>query len=353
MPIKVGILGFAHGHVNAYCTRWRQEPEHDIEVIAGWDHDAQRLEASAANHGIRADADVETLLSDADIQAVVIAAETSFHAELVEQAAAVGKAIILQKPMALTMSEADRIVEAVNQHGVPFTMAWQMRVDPQNMKVKELLESGELGKVCMVRRRHGLSTHLWGNFSEMWHAKPELNRDIWADDSSHAIDFIQWLLGVPETVTAEIESLIDPKVPMDNGIAIFRYPGGPLAEVVCSFTCPAAENTIEVVCEKGSIIQNYGDGPSCNVPRPEGAIGLKWYTVESGQWTDSDIASPAGHGERIAGLSGPLAEFLHGKREPICSVEDGRMSLRMTLACYVSTREGRRVDINDPGVIGV
>jgi predicted dehydrogenase len=284
------------------------------------------------------------------VDAVVIAAETSLHAEMVERAAAAGKAIVVQKPIALTLAEADRIVEAVNRHSVPFTMAWQMRVDPQNVQIKELLASGQLGKVFMVRRRHGLNTHQWPTFTSLWHTKPDLNRDIWADDAAHPIDFIHWLLGVPESVTAEIDSLCDPRVPNDNGIAIFRYPGGPLAEVVCSFTCPAAENTVEVVAEKGAIIQNYGDVPSCNVPRPEGACGQKWYTSDSQQWTCSEIASPPNHGHRIAGLAAPLSEFLHGRRAAIASAEEGRTSLRMTLACYVSTREGRRVRIDDEAI---
>lgn len=350
MAIKVGILGFAHGHVGAYCGQWKQNPNFDMEVAAGWDHDAQRLESSATSFGFKAYSDVDDLLANSGVQAVVIASETSMHADLVEKAAKAEKMIVVQKPMALTMPQADRIVDAVQKTGVPFSMAWQMRTDPQNIQMKELIKSGELGQVFTVRRRHCLGTHLWKGFSETWHANPELNRDIWADDSSHAIDFIQWMLGVPETVTAEIMSLYDPKVPSDNGVALFRYKGGPLAEVVCSFTCSASENTTEIMCEKGSIIQNYGDGPSCGVPRPADACGLKWYTVSTGQWTCSEIKSPAGHGERIAGLSGPLSDFFHGKREPICNVEDGRMSLRMTLACYVSTREGRRVNIDDKGI---
>lgn len=353
MAIKVGILGFAHGHVGAYCSQWKQNPDFDIEVVSGWDHDAGRLDSSATNFGLKGYSDVDELLSDSDIQAVAIASETSMHADLVEKAAKAGKAIILQKPMALTMPQADRIVDAVNKNGVPFTMAWQMRTDPQNIQMKEILESGELGQVFMVRRRHGLGTHLWAGFSETWHAQPELNRDIWADDSSHAIDFIQWLLGVPETITAEVMSLYDPKVPMDNGMALFRYEGGPIAEVICSFTCPASENTTEIICEKGSIMQNYGDGPSCNVPRPENACGLKWFKVDTGQWTCSDIASPKGHGERIAGLSGPLSDFLHERTQAICTAEEGRTSLRMTLACYVSTWEGRRVSIDDEAIAKV
>lgn len=353
MSIQVGILGFAHGHVHAYCSQWREHPEFGVTVTAGWDHDAERLEKATSGPGITACATVDELLGREDVQAVVIASETSMHADLVEQAAAAGKAIVVQKPIALTLAEADRIVAAIKRTGVPFTMAWQMRVDPQNLKIKELLDSGELGQVFMVRRRHGLSTHLWPWLAESWHVAPEYNRDIWADDAAHAVDFIYWLLGKPESVTAEIDSLFDPRIPMDNGIAIYRYSGGPIAEVVSSFTNPASENVVEIVAEKGAIIQNYGDGPSCNVPRPEGAVGLKWYLTETKDWVYSDIPTPPGHGHRIAGLAAPLAAFLAGQRPPVATAEEGRTVLRMNLACYVSTREGRRVSIDDPAVENV
>ena len=48
MAIKVGILGFAHGHVNAYCVQWRDHPEFGVEVVGAWDHDAERLAKNAA-----------------------------------------------------------------------------------------------------------------------------------------------------------------------------------------------------------------------------------------------------------------------------------------------------------------
>jgi predicted dehydrogenase len=348
--VKVGILGFAHGHVNAYCTKWRENPGWGVDAAAGWDHDAVRLEKAVEDHGIKPYTDVDVLLNESGVTAVVVSAETSMHADLVEAAAAAGKTIILQKPMAITMQEADRIVKAVKESGMPFTMAWQMRVDPQNVQIKSLMESGELGQIFEVRRRHGLPTQNWPNFTELWHIDPDLNRDIWADDAAHPIDFIYWLLGTPETVTAEIESLYDPRVPMDNGLAIFRYPGGPIAVVNCSFTALAAENVTEVIAEKGSIVQNYGDIPSCNVPRPEDACGLKWYTLDKGDWTYSDIRSPTDHVERIRGLAKPLAEFLHHDRPPIATAEEGRMVLRMTLACYISVREGRRVRLDETGI---
>ncbi len=346
--MRVGILGFAHGHVGVYCGQWRERPELDIDVVSGWDHDKERLRQAAENFGFKPGATVSDLLAEVD--AVVIGSETSMHANLVEQAAEAGKAIVVQKPISLTLPEADRIVAAVQESGVPFTMAWQMRVDPHNVKIKDLLDGGSLGKVLMVRRRHGLGVHTWNNFAQMWHNDPAYNRDIWADDAAHAVDFIYWLLGMPETVTAEVETLLNPAIPNDNGIAIFRYPGGPLAEVVCSFTCVAHENTVEVVAELGTIIQNYGDVPSCNVPRPEGACGLKWFETATGEWTQSDVASPKSHGERLAALAAPLSEFLHARGRPIATAEEGRDTLRMVLATYVSSREGRRVDVSDQAI---
>ena len=69
------------------------------------------------------------------------------------------------------------------------------------------------------------------------------------------------------TVTAEIATLLNPDVPDDNGIAIFRYADGLIAEIACSFTAVAAENTVELFAEKGVLVQNLGDLTSAIVPR--------------------------------------------------------------------------------------
>lgn len=348
MTIGVGILGFAHDHVAAYCKRWRQSPELGVRVLAGWDHDAKRLADAAEAHQIAGHEDTKALLDRSDIDAVVIAAETSMHAELAEQAAAAGKTIVMQKPMALTLEQADRIVAAVRQSGVRFTMAWQMRVDRQNIEMRRLVHQGVIGRVFMVRRRHGLSTHLWGDaFATSWHVQPQLNRGMWADDAAHPVDFLLWMFGKPKTVFAEIQTLHNPKVPDDNGIAVYRYADGMLAEVLCSFTCAAGENTTEIFGERGTIIQNFGDGPSTDVPRPSTAVGLKWYSVDDQQWHVSDIASPDQHGQRIAALADPLAEFLRGQRDAIATAEQGRDALEMTLAAYDSARDGRRIPLPD------
>ena len=345
--IRVGILGFAHGHVGSYCARWRQQPDMGVLVTAGWDHDAARLAGACKDFGIAPAASVAELLARKDVDAVVIAAETSMHADLVEQAAAAGKAVVLQKPIALTMEDADRIVAAVDRHGVPFTLAWQMRVDPHNLQMKSLLADGQFGKVLMVRRRHCLSTQLWKDFDKSWHVNPKFNRDIFADDASHPIDFLYWLLGQPVSVTAEMGTLLNPAIVNDNGIAIFRFADGSFGEVSCTFVALAGENTTEIVCQNGVIVSNYGDSPSCNLSWPPGAVQLKWYLQSTGKWTASDLPDIRNHGERIAGLAGPLAEFLHGRRPPIATAEEGRTVLKMVLACYESARQGRRISLTN------
>lgn len=344
--INIGILGFAHGHVGMYCARWRERPELGAKVAAGWDHDSARAAAICAALGIEPSTSAEDLLGRADVDAVVVGCETSMHADLVEQAAAAGKAVVLQKPISLTIEEADRIVDAVNRAGVPFTLAWQMRVDAHNLQVKSMLGSGQFGRVFMVRRRHCLATQQMKDFDRSWHVNPDLNRDIFADDAAHPIDFIYWLLGKPKSVIAEMGTLLNPVIPNDNAIVVFRYADGTFAEVSCTFVAIAGENTLEVVCERGVIIGNYGDAPSCGVPRPPGAVQLKWYTPGADRWTVSEIPEFASHAERIYGLAGPIAEFLRGERPPIATADEGRDALKMVLACYESAGQGRRVDID-------
>jgi len=339
--MRVAILGFAHGHVGSYARQWREHPDLGVELVAGWDHDKERAAKAAKDHEVEICASPADAIAKCD--AVVIGVETSMHADMVEAAAAAGRKIVLQKPMATTLADAARIVAAVGKYGVPFTMAWQMRVDPQNLKIKELLEGGAFGKVFMVRRRHGLSTNKWAGFENTWHASAEYNRDIWADDASHPVDFIYWLFGKPASVTAELASLHNPKVPNDNGVALYRYADGMIAEVSCSFVCSAHESTTEVVCENGTIIQNYGDGVSANVKRPEGGVGLKHFLNTDNAWKTVDVPDGWRQGDRIANLSGPIAEFLHGARPPIATVEEGRDALAMVLACYESSENGKRV----------
>ncbi len=159
------------------------------------------------------------------------------------------------------------------------------------------------------------------------------------------MDFIYWLMGMPRTVMAEMGTLLNPRIPNDNAIAVFRYADGRFAEVSCTFVAAAGENTLEVVCQNGTIIGNYGDLVSVAPPRPPGGIQLKWRHGRRGRMDRERFPDINGQGERIAGLAGPLAEFLSGRRPPIATAAEGRDVLRMVLACYESAASGTRVTI--------
>jgi len=342
--MNLAVVGFAHGHVDAYAAEIRGMEE--AAVVAGWDHDAARGEAACQRHGCEFLPDLEAMLARPDLSGVMIGSETSLHADHVEAAARAGKDILLQKPMALTLEDCDRIIAAVEAAGVRFCLAWQMRCDPQNIWMREAVRSGLIGRVLMLRRRHGLGTQLWPDFADSWHVRPELNRGMFMDDAAHPVDLLYWMLGQPTSVVAEIDTLLNPKVPDDNGVAVYRFAGGVMGIVECSFTCLAAEETTLIVGDRGTIVQSYGDLPSCGpVPIPGGTRGLKYILAGETAWTTVDIPTPASHGERIRAVARPAVDFFQGKRAPIATAEEGRVNVQMLLAAYESAREGRKVEI--------
>ncbi|MBQ9446563.1 MAG: Gfo/Idh/MocA family oxidoreductase, partial [Victivallales bacterium] len=82
--MNIAIVGFAHGHYGAYCRQWAAHPEWDIIPTKGWDHDTARLTQNAQNLKLDAVESLDDLVKDTSIDAFLITAETSLHADLVE-----------------------------------------------------------------------------------------------------------------------------------------------------------------------------------------------------------------------------------------------------------------------------
>jgi predicted dehydrogenase len=153
--INVGVISFAHGHVNAYCSRMKDWE--DVRLVAAWDDNEERGRKQAETFGMEFSPHLEDVVGRKDIDALIVTSETNKHGDHCVAAAEAGKHILLQKPMALTLEECDRIITAVDKAGVTLRMAFQMRCDPVNQKMKQLLDDGTVGKVGTLRRRHCLS----------------------------------------------------------------------------------------------------------------------------------------------------------------------------------------------------
>ena len=97
---------------------------------------------------------------------------------------------------------------------------------------------------------------------------------------------MNWIFGLPETVSAEISTMYSPKMPNDTAVLLFKYANGMIAEITCPFACSASEITTEVYGATGSIFQSYGDAVSTWLPRPEGQPGLKFFKRGDPDWTD-------------------------------------------------------------------
>lgn len=349
--LGIGILSFAHGHVNAYATRLATFD--DARLVACWDDDVARGRQGAEAFGMAYSPYLEDVLERGDIDCVIVGSETNKHADLCIAAIEAGKGVLLQKPMATTLADCDRIIAALDKSDVWFSLAFQMRTDPQNIRMKELLEEGAIGRLGLIRRRHCIPVLFSRSFVEgptRWHINAEANKGMFFDDATHALDWLVWMLGrMPLSVMAEIGNVLTEVAPDDTGSAIFRYGGGAIgadglfAIITNSSVTWAGENTTELYGDKGVIIQNHGDSPSCAI-KPPHPIGVKLYQVDKKElgWQDLGMPIPASHGERIAGVARPfIAAFREGA--PLCTAHEGRMSVEMALACYRSAETGRRV----------
>ena len=345
--IGIGIVSFAHGHVNAYANQIKTFS--DAQLVACWDDDAERGQKSAENFAIPFLSNLDDLLSRPDIDCVMVASETNKHADLCLAAMEAGKAVLLQKPMATTLADCDRIIATQERTGAWFSLAFQMRCDPQNIAMKKLVEAGAVGRVGMIRRRHCIPVLFNKGFIEgpsKWHISKEANRGMFFDDAIHAIDWLYWTTGrKPVSVIAEIDNVLTNVAPDDTGVAIFRFDDGLFAEIFNASVTLAGENTTEIYGDKGVLIQNHGDSPSCSV-KPPHPIGVKLYQSDKADagWQDQGIAVPGNHGERIAGVARPFIDALRSG-VPMCSARDGRVSVELCLAAYESAQSGRRVSL--------
>jgi predicted dehydrogenase len=220
-----------------------------------------------------------------------------------------------------------------------------MRYDPVNQKIKELLDSGVLGRLSSVRKRHG---HYYGlewqkTEPEIWFANPALSGGgAFLDEGVHAADWFCWLFGQPVSVMAQIETVQTSFGVDDLGVAIYRFPGNVTGLLHSSWLDQAATNTSEIYGEFGTIIQRYTDGASTR-GISETSRPLMLYTVATHSWQYFDI--PVHFPKNQEAVVQPFIDCIIHDTPPPVTAEDGRRALKVILAAYQSARAGRLVEI--------
>jgi predicted dehydrogenase len=339
LPVRVAVLSFAHYHANFWTEVFRASP---IATLIGiWDDDPGRGQANATTHGTVFNGDLDDVLANCD--AVAICSETVRHADLIERAAKAGCAILCEKPLAATLADCDRIERAVDAAGTPFMQSFPKRFDPVNHELKHFLDAQEFGRVGLVRVRHGHYYGLDATFAKSWHADPRASGGgALLDEGVHGADFLRWMFGEPDTVSAISSSAMLGLGVEDLAIALYRYANGMIAELTTSWSFVAAENSIEVYGDRGTALLGGVDLASKDFCSEE------WFRTYSGgerRWRSSDTVPRFKTGGFHQQNALAFLDALVRKVPPPVTLRDGKRAVAMILAAYEAAPTGREVKI--------
>jgi predicted dehydrogenase len=248
--IKVGIIGagaFAAQHAQAIAA------VNGASVVAASRRNTAALAEFIGRFGGRGYADYQDLLSDDEVDAVVIATPHHTHTSVVEAAALARKHILLEKPMAPTLDECDRIVHCTREAGVKLMLGHTGHFIPAVQSAKKLLESGEMGEVV-----YGVATKSkqWMNPDRReWHLDRARGGGMWMTIGVHALDQLTWLIGADvESVSAQMQTRFHKQQADDSGAAFLRYANGATGTAVAiGFQTGVFTFITELTCTKGML----------------------------------------------------------------------------------------------------
>lgn len=338
-PVRIAMLSFAHYHANFWVETFCAQP--DTRVAAVWDDDGDRGREAAQRFGVPFEPDLDAAIGVAD--AVAICCETSRHADLVERAAAAGRAILCEKPLAADLAGADRIARAVGNSGVLFMQSFPKRLDPVSHELRKLVDDGGLGQIHLVRVRHGHGYGLTTDFKTRWYARRALGGGgALLDEGVHGADLLNWLFGRPQSVVATTTAGILGLEVEDGATAIYSYESGMRAELTSSFLFVAADSSIEVYGTKGSALVSAVDLASRDITHD----GFMRSYVDVGgerRWRVHDITPQFKLGRFHHQNAIAFTRCLLGDGvAPPASVAEGRAALEMIVKAYEAARTGQR-----------
>lgn len=323
MPVRIGILTAAHVHTGSYVHCAKTNP--DSELVGLWDDDRARGQTYAEKQGMAFWTDLDELLNAVD--AVVVTSENLRHAELVEKAAAKGKHILCEKPLAASESEEIRIRKAVEESGVKLMTAYPCRFSPAFMRLVDRVRAGEIGTIraiCATNR---------GSCPGGWFTEPEKSGGgAMIDHVVHVADLLRVLLGEePTKVQAQTGSNMYGKDWDDTAMVTIEFPSGVFATLDSSWSRPTGyktwgDVTMNVVGELG-VIELDMFGPAVDL-----------YSNEGKSHVAADYASDMDY----LMIDGFIQSILRDQEPPI-GMHDGLQAARVAIKGYESVKLGQPV----------
>lgn len=333
-PIRVGIVGL--GSIGVTHARAIRELAGEAQLVAYSGGSPEK--AAEAGWPDAQQVPVEELLAHAEVDVVAICSPSATHASQARTALGHGKHVVVEKPLALSIADAEDVVAAAEARGLTLSVISQRRFEPEHVAVKRLLESGELGRIRLATTQ----VHWWrdDNYyaAAPWRARMDEGGGSVMNQGVHNIDLLTWLCGPVAEVTAQFGTLAHDIDAEDTTVATVRFDSGALGLISTSTaTYPGSPATITLHTDRGLIELGQGEilRWEVDVPRPD---------------LDADARAASGAADPVAiGILGHVAQWrdvvsaIRDGRRPLIPGADGASAVRLMCAMYEAARSGRAV----------
>jgi predicted dehydrogenase len=341
--VKVGIIG-SQFEADIHAAAFQIMPE-EAEVVAVASPTSGHAEELARRYGIpRVYRDYRELLAQEEIEMVSIAAPNDLHARMTIDCAAAGKHVVCEKPLCMTLEEADAMIDACRRAGVLLMYAEELLFTPKYVKAKQMADEGAFGKVYLLKQSE---KHFGPHGGWFW----DVDRSgggVLMDMGCHGIAFCWWFLNRPRirTVYAQLGTYVhaDKTRGEDDGTCIIEFEGNAVAVVENSWARRGGmDDRLEVYGEGGVTYANLHMG---NALPTYSEYGFG-YAVEKAPttkgWTYPVFEELWNYG--FPQEMRHFARCVRGKEQPIVTGEDGRVVMEVLCAAYASAGKGCKIQL--------
>ncbi|PYI55443.1 Gfo/Idh/MocA family protein [Paenibacillus flagellatus] len=303
----------------------------EAELVAVCDANAKRAEEYGTKYGVKTYTDYDELLADPDVEVVCLCTPSGMHAEQTIRAAEAGKHIVCEKPMAIQLSDAERMVEACEEIGVKLAAIFPRRMSPSSQFVKKLVDDGKLGKLSLCSGYVKFYRDQAYYDSAGW-------RGTWAMDGGgammnqgiHTIDLLQWLAGPVASLHGYARNVLRTIEVEDTAVVSMQFKNGALGSIEATTTAyKQPDHRIVLHGDKGTIVLTGDEITTLDLigEQPDIPAFPPFQVV------------PDGHAVQIRDMALAVLE----DRQPIVTGRDGKHSLEIILGTYESHRSHREI----------
>ncbi|ABW02018.1 Gfo/Idh/MocA family protein [Caldivirga maquilingensis] len=329
MVVKVALVSFAHVHAPGHVEQLLKRS--DVEVLGAFDDNEERGRHYANRYGLRLFKTIDELIK-AKPDIAVIDSETSKHKYYIELLAESSIHLFCEKPIGVNLKDALEISNIVKRHGVLFTTGFNSRLNPENTKAREILSSGALGKVSMIRVRvaHPGAIDKWfKDWSEWFTVSQYSGGGGFLDLGIHGADLLRFLLNDEAVEVTGIVSNFTGNYNIDDqGAAVVKFSKGTLGILDAGWTQVLEGlpwSPLEIYGEEGSLI------------RVE--LGLMYYTRKQSGWF-----KPRLQGAVKTTLDELIDAVSKGSQLSVV-IDDAVKAQEIIEAAYRSSAEGRVIKL--------